>query len=667
MKLFGLTGHAHRRNFIKGQRNGMSGFAMSSNSRLFADWTATNITNDSLLASQLLPMRSRARQLARDEDYMKAFLGACRQNVIGPNGVSLQMDVRNPARPQTGNGGGAEWIAEPDDLANDAIEGAWDEFSKPWSYSPEGRMVPHFTTGGRMSRVQFGHLGITTAARDGEFLYRLVRGFDNPFGFAVQPINPDYLDECKNEVLPNGDQIRMGVQKNKWGAVTGYWLRTWNPGDLFWTGRATSGYKSEFVSAEEVRHFYVPDDFELSRGYPWIHAGATRLKMLAGYEEAAIEAARAAACKHEYLEQVLDPNAPAPDYQGDAVDAMGNPLSDLEPGTRELLPRGIKVNAIDPKYPHTEHRPFIVATLTGIAAGLQVSYSTLTGDLSQVNYSSLRAGLLPERDNWTLLQSLWVLQVELPIFLDWLRMALLKGAIKLPNGSALPAARFEKFARPMFQGRRWPWVDPQKDQEANAIALTQRVTSRSAIVAQQGGDFEDTLRAIARDEKLAKKHGVTLPEDQPAKTKEEVQKEEAQAEEKRRREMYEFKKWVKESLEQAEARWSYEQSELKEYVESRLEQAKALSALEIARIKEVEKRIEAAETKRDRETAELREKTEKWIKEAHTQHGREIAEFKQALDGHLKDLDERHSRQISQLKDEMKEILAAKSLTRTVN
>lgn len=505
------------RNFATGSgRRGMSGFAMSTNSRLFADWTATNITSDSLLATQLVPMRSRARQLARDEDYMRAFLGACRQNVIGPNGITLQMDVRNPARPQTNEAGTVEWIAEPDDLANDAIETWWDEFSKPWGYSAEGRMVPHFCTNGRLSRVQFGHLGITTAARDGEFLYRLIKGFNNPFGFAVQPINPDYLDELKNEVLPNGDQIRLGVQKDRWGMVKGYWLRTWNPGDTFWSGRATGGYRSEFVPVDEVRHFYIPDDFELSRGYPWIHAGATRLKMLAGYEEAAIEAARGAACKHEYLEQTLDPNAPAADYSGDDVDADGTPLSDIEPGTRELLPRGIKVNAIDPKYPHAEHRPFIVATLTGIAAGLHVSYATLTGDLSQVNYSSLRAGLLPERDSWTVLQSLWILGVELPIFLEALLMSLTKSAITLPNGSALPAERFQKFARPMFQGRRWPWVDPVKDQEANKLALEQKLTSPIDIVAQQGGDWEENCRKIALAERIAQKHGIKLPEPEPA-------------------------------------------------------------------------------------------------------------------------------------------------------
>ncbi len=41
------------------------------------------------------------------------------------------------------------------------------------------------------------------------------------------------------------------------------------------------------------------------------------------------------------------------------------------------------------------------------------------------------------------------------------------------------------------------------------------MTTRTAIVAQQGGDLEDTFRTLAREEKVAKKHGITLPENMP--------------------------------------------------------------------------------------------------------------------------------------------------------
>lgn len=479
------------RGFLKASRS-QSGFSMSDQSRLFADWTAGTISSDSILRTQLVRMRNRSRQLARDEDYWKAFLCSARNNIVGPQGVSLQMDVRDP------NGAS-------DDQSNDAIENAWDEFSRPWSFSADGTYTPGFSVTGELGRVQFGQLGVTTAARDGEFFFRLVRGFDNPWRFSVQPINPDFIDEDKNEVLADGGSIRMGVQKNSWGAVTHFWLRTWNPGDVYHGARKTI---SAPVPASEIRRFFVPDDFDLSRGYPWIHAGATRLRMLGGYEEAALEAARSAACKHEYFKQMPDSNG---EYKGDAVDSDGNYLSEVEPGSKEVLPIGMEVQSIDPVYPHSEHKGFIATTLMGVAAGLGVSYSSFTGDLTQANYSSLRAGLLPERDGWRLLQGLWILQVELPIFLEWLRMALVAGAIRFPTGAPLSVSKFDKFARPLLAGRRWAWVDPEKDQRANQIALDGFLTTRTAVVSEAGGDFEDVLRGRAREKSLFAKHDLAEP------------------------------------------------------------------------------------------------------------------------------------------------------------
>jgi lambda family phage portal protein len=386
----------------------------------------------------------------------------------------------------------------PDNLANDAIEGAWAAFSRP----------EYFTTSGNLSRLMFEQLAVRTLARDGEFLFELVRGADNPFRFTVRPINPDYLDEDKNMVQRDGTLVRLGVQKTAAGKPVAYWLRTWNPGDeIGWAGGRR---QSVPIDATRVRHVFIPDDFELSRGVPWIHAGAARLKMLAGYEEGALEAARSAACKHEYLLEKPSENAPPPEYSGDATDSDGNPLADIEPGMRERLPAGLEPFLIDPSYPHAEHRPFIQATLMGVAAGLNMSYSALTGDLTQANYSSIRAGLLPERDMWMVLQRFFIDMVERPIFEAWLEMALLAGAVRQKGGSALPAAKFAKFNQPVFQGRRWPWVDPLKDQQANETALRNSLSTHSKIVEEQGGDFEELCRQIQRDRETAARYGIDI-------------------------------------------------------------------------------------------------------------------------------------------------------------
>ena len=482
---------------VRAEAGGGVGYDMADTGRLYADWTASNVTSDTLLRSQLCTMRNRSRDFARNEDYMRAFLGSVRNNVVGPCGISLQMDVRDPARPSKNPRTGlTEWMAEPDDLANDAIENAWDEFSKP----------AHFTTNGRFSRVLFEQVAVESLARDGGFLFEIVKGRQFKYGVAIRPICIDYLDETKNEVR-DGKVVSLGVERDAGGRHTGYWIRTYNPGDMYTLPQGSRRMHSERYDADRVRHVFVPTEFDLSQGVPWIHAGATRLKMLKGYEEAALEAARAAACKHEYLTQM--PNSHG-EYEGTAVDASGNQLEDMAPGTKEILPIGMTPVSIDPKYPHNEHGPFITTTLMGIAAGLHVSYHQLTGDLSNANYSSLRAGLLPERDMWKVLQAFFITHVTQPIFEAWLEMALMSGAIMLPNGAKLPPSKFERFNKPMFLGRRWAWVDPAKDQSANETALRNHLTSHSKLATEQGDDLEEIFRRTERDLRLAEKYGLSL-------------------------------------------------------------------------------------------------------------------------------------------------------------
>jgi capsid protein len=60
-----------------------------------------------------------------------------------------------------------------------------------------------------------------------------------------------------------------------------------------------------------------------------------------------------------------------------------------------------------------------------------------------------------------------------------------------------------------FQGRRWAWVDPQKDGFANQLAIQQRLKSRSQIIREQGDDPDEVFRACAQDEAKLRELGLT--------------------------------------------------------------------------------------------------------------------------------------------------------------
>ncbi|MFN9970786.1 MAG: hypothetical protein ACK58T_12915, partial [Phycisphaerae bacterium] len=93
---------------------------------------------------------------------------------------------------------------------------------------------------------------------------------------------------------------------------------------------------------------------------------------------------------------------------------------------------------------------------------------------------------------------------------------MVRGDIRLPaSGRALPADRFAKFSdASTFLGRRWQWVDPLKDAEAEKALLAAGLTSRGRIAAKTGQDFDEILAELADEQAKIAAAGVVLG-DQP--------------------------------------------------------------------------------------------------------------------------------------------------------
>jgi len=288
----------------------------------------------------------------------------------------------------------------------------------------------------------------------------------------------------------------MGVELNADGRAVAYHLNLGQLGTSMPT-RLTR------VPADDVLHIYRPMRPEQHRGLPWMTPVMSGLKMLAGYEEAAIVAARVGAAKMGFY---TSPDGQADPLADDQVD--GEFYTDAEAGAFAVLPPGYDFKSWDPDYPHQGYKDFVQARLRSIASGLGIAYHTLANDLADVNYSSARAGTIEERDNWIVLQN-WLIATFLrPVYLDWLAEALKKGAIVLPNNAALPAVKIDKFAAHEWQGRRWTWVDPLKDIEASVMAIRAGLASPQTIAAQQGLDLQDVIDSIASANKWAAAAGL---------------------------------------------------------------------------------------------------------------------------------------------------------------
>lgn len=479
-------------------------------SRLTAGWNGSNLSINALLEQALPLLRGRSRQWARNTGTGRRFLGQVRSGGVGPTGYTLAMRCGDWVRE------GAQWVFKLDKLANDAIERAWQEWCQPG----------HCEATGKMSFADVCKLQLEVTARDGEYLTRRLRGHANKWGYALQLLSSDRLDLNHSTTAAEGHEIRMGVERDEMARAVAFHILRGNPGDP-WRGAR----QSDRIPADQVFHDFVLLEPEQARGVPWAHAVLLGAHMLASFEESAVYAARIGASQMGFFTQGVGDQGPpglvTPQdlgaQAGEGADGKPQLMAEVEPGALDLLPPGVDFKSFDPKYPSEAFDPFTKSRKRDMAAGLDVAYHNLTGDMSDVNYSSARIAELAERDGWRGIAHWFIGSFVRPTFRDWLETALLSGAIKLASGQALPVSRMDKYlSGAIFRGRGWDWVDPQKEVNAAAIARKEGFVTRSQVIAGKGGDFEENVIEIAQENEILAAHKVRLDggadkPDKPAK------------------------------------------------------------------------------------------------------------------------------------------------------
>lgn len=445
-------------------------FNGASGGRLMMDWVASILSADQEIKGNMRLLRARARELSRNNPVAKSYLKLLVANVLGEKGIGYQAQVRN-------NDGTLN------SQFNEKIEDAWTDWGKKGNCTVDRKLSFRGVQG----------LVLKTMATDGEVLIRKVMGFSgNKHRFALQLFDADQLDHLFSRAPSKGlNEIRMGVEVDEWSAPVAYHINLKHPSDL------GGSLLRERIPAEQMIHFYDPERVNQTRGITAFHPCMVELRMLGGYVEAELVAARISAAKMGFLEQTdasgyVEPNGDAK-YQFEA-----------QPGVVEQLPPGMKFTAWSPDHPSSTFPEFVKALLRFIAASLGVSYNALASDLQGVNYSSMRSGMLIERDQWKLLQSLVKEQLLQPIFESWISMALLSGALVLDSRDP------SRFCCGKWEPRGWMWVDPLKDVQSGILAIGAGLTSRGNLIAEQGGDVEEVFEALAEEQALADKHKLEL-------------------------------------------------------------------------------------------------------------------------------------------------------------
>lgn len=445
----------------------------ASPSRLFADYIESERSPDSELYPVIARMRARSRDLARNNEYARRYFNLLKTNVVGEHGFKLQVKALDPRGALDTDG-------------NQSIETAFKVWGKRGNCTADGKM----------SWVDVQKMVVEGLARDGEVFVIKHRGNAFHDSFALEFLEPDQIDEKKNERLDGGREIRMGVELDKFKKPIAYHVLTSHPGDYDFASMVKSP-KHKRVPAEQMIHVFMPLRAGQTRGEPWMSSAMASIKQLNGWREASIVAARMGASKMGFFTSPSGDGFVADDLDGNV------PIIDAQPGTFHQLPQGVDLKTFDVGYPTSEFDSFHRSVLKGIASALGVSYTSLANDLEATSYSSIRQGALEERDFYRSVQQVMTDHFVRPVYEAWLEAAMEVDTL------FMPIATYDKFSTASeFRGRAWNWVDPMKEMNAAVLGMKNGILSLQDVASQYGKDTEELLAEIQRDKSLMEQFGI---------------------------------------------------------------------------------------------------------------------------------------------------------------
>lgn len=435
-------------------------FSAAETEEFWHKWGQSSQTIDQIIVSDRDTLLARSREQYANNDYVKRFVNLCQTNIVGENGI----DVRSTVIDSSG---------QQDTAVQKVLEGEWREFSKAVDPAES------------MTMVELEWLITQGEAIDGEAFIIRKKSSAFKYGIAFYLIDPILCPVGYND---KNKGIYSGIRYDGNMKPVSYYFKT--------SQNVTKDYIE--IPAADCKHVFLREWVGQKRGLPWVSTALGRLKILEGYEKAALINARVGATKMGFFVTEGDGQ-----YVGEETD--DGLIMNAEPGTFEQLPEGVRLQEWNPAYPHDQYAPFINANLGGIAVGLGVARHSLTGDMSEVNYTQGRTALLDERDMWKRRQAQIIPAVRW-IYESFIEYGIDFGRITF-NGRPLreQPAHYKKAE---YQGRRWDWVDPQKDVAAAKESIDYKLKSRSEVIRNNGRDPDAVWTEIQRENQTLDSLGI---------------------------------------------------------------------------------------------------------------------------------------------------------------
>jgi len=394
-------------------------------------------------------------------------------------------------------------LVEDDDLRSEITE-AWEEFAEECDADGTASFYGLTATACRAFR-EGGDCFVRFRPRRPE------DGLSVPL--QIQLIESEQCDSYKNEKLPNGNVIKSGIEFDKLGRRRTYHMFRDHPGEQIFQGLT---YDTVEVPADQIAHVYHVVRPGQVRGVPALANSLAKLYELDQYDDAELVRKKIAAMFAAFEETPsLDQDIIGSGYHGTAT-SDSTPLASLEPGTYQRLPPGHSIRFSEPADVTGNYKDFMSQQIRSIAVGTSVTFEQLSGDYSEVNYSSARAAINEFRRVLTQVQSnVLIHQFCRPIWKRWFETALISGRLSL---SAELRRNPRRAMRVKWVAQGWDHVDPEKEINATVMSIRAGVLSRDQAIAMRGFDPEELDRQIAKGNERQEALGLSFDTNVKAET-----------------------------------------------------------------------------------------------------------------------------------------------------
>ncbi|MCH7882120.1 MAG: phage portal protein [Proteobacteria bacterium] len=361
---------------------------------------------------------------------------------------------------------------------------------RDWEKSPD--------VTGEIPFNEMQRLAARTLYRDGEVLAQHITGLQagiihsGAVPYSVEMIECDFLPFSYND---KNLRIVHGVQKSKWGRPTAYYLLKEAPDFLRSQIININSDAVRRIDADKINHIKFTRRLNQTRGVSVFHGVAFRLDDIKDYEESERIAARIGASWCGYIKKGTD---------FESVDTVNPDGSIRNQRNLEFTPgiifddlvAGEEIGTIDTNRPNTALAEFRDSQLRATASGTGTSYSSISKNYNG-SWSSQRQEMVESYPNYARLRAYFVSAFLQPIYENFIKTAILVGAIRIPK-----AIDMQTLLNPAWIDPPTVWVDPKNETVSDILAIDNRLVTRAEIVRKRTGRDPEEVRQQIEAEQL---------------------------------------------------------------------------------------------------------------------------------------------------------------------